>query len=418
VSPRRRGQGWRLLRDRHFAAYWWGGMISNIGTWLQNVTASVVMLQLTDSPFMVGVLNTATFAPVLLLSMLGGMVSDRFDRRLVVVWSQAFSLLVALAITGLSMTGALTAVPLVVLSGLLGASYAIAKPALSAMLPALGDRTDIAGATAVNTLQFNFGQIVGSSLSALILTVSSTSIAFAGNALSFLGPIAAMYALRTVQLQDPAPARRLRGSGRAGLSLARRSPAITAFLAAIALGNAAVEALRTLAPVLVEDTMGLSSDAAGVLITAYGVGATLGILFFSTLLARLSPVALLCAAFAAQAIGLVGVSLADSLTAAALLALPIGLGFAVSTPLLSAGLQVVSPEEFRGRVMSLFSMAHLGLRPVFSLAAGALATLVDARIALVAFVLLPLVAIGTAVRSRRALAGTRPGSEAVATTTA
>ncbi len=83
-----------LFADRSFRVYWCGGFASNVGTWLQNVTAAVVILDLTHSPFMVGVLSAATFLPILLLSLVGGSLSDKYDKRLVVVATQAFSLAV------------------------------------------------------------------------------------------------------------------------------------------------------------------------------------------------------------------------------------------------------------------------------------------------------------------------------------
>src|SRR5258706_3841948 len=96
-----------LLRRPLFLAYWSGGLVSNIGAWLQNISASVVIREMTHRPLMVGVLNFATFAPVFAFSMFGGMLSDRFDRRWVVLVSQGFSLAVAAVITILTATGSL-----------------------------------------------------------------------------------------------------------------------------------------------------------------------------------------------------------------------------------------------------------------------------------------------------------------------
>jgi MFS family permease len=387
-----------LFRRRVFLVYWTGGLVSNIGTWLQNVTASVLVLELTHRPLMVGVLNVATFAPVFALSMVGGMLSDRFDRRLVVVVSQTFSLVVAAVITVLSMAGRLDAVALIVLSALLGCSYAVAKPALSALLPALVERDEIAHATAVNTLQFNIGQVAGSALSALVLSLGSYSLAFALNTASFTGPLLAMLALRNLAMPAVSRRRELRGSGRQGLRFVTGSRVMVSVLAAIALSNASVEALRTCAPELVDRMPGLGSSSAGVLVTANAIGATLGLLVFGRLGKRLAPGRLLVAAFGLQAVGVVGVAVSGRLVPAAIFAVPIGLGFALNIPVLSAQLQQLSPEDFRGRVMSMFSMVHLGLRPAFSLAAGALASVIDARWALAAFVLFPLLAIGLAER--------------------
>jgi MFS family permease len=407
------GTRWGVFANRDFRIYWSGGFVSNIGTWLQNVTASVLVLTLTHSPLMVGVLNFATFAPIFALSMFGGMLSDRFDRRRVIVYTQLFSLAVAAVITVLTGIGAMNAPILIALATLLGCSYALAKPALSALLPSLVERSEIANATAINTLQFNLGQVVGSALSALLLAVSTPTFAFGMNTLSFSGPILAMYLLRRSKLRETKRRATLRGSGREGMALALGSPAILALLIAVALSNASVEALRTLAPEIADKTLNLSPNAAGLIITSYSIGATSGLVLFGVLSKRIRPGPMLAIAFGLQAAGVAGVALSSSLLPAGILAAPIGLGFAMNIPLLTAGLQLLSPEEFRGRVMSMFSMIHLGLRPVFSLAAGAMATVLNLRLTLGLFVIFPLVAITLTARSGRFLDGTRADDAAV-----
>ncbi|HEY7176063.1 MAG TPA: MFS transporter, partial [Micromonosporaceae bacterium] len=401
----------RLLRNRPFVIYWLGGVVSNIGTWLQNVTASVVVLQLTHSPLMVGVLNLATFAPIFAFSMVGGAVSDRFDRRHVIVWTQLFSLAVAIAITVLSALGQLGTWSLITLAALLGCSYSLAKPAFSALLPSLVERKEVARATALNTLQFNLGQVLGSAMSPLLLTVGSATTAFAVNSVSFVGPIVAMLLLWRTPLRETGGRTALRGSSRAGIALVRRTPALLSLLVAVALSNAAVEGLRTLAPDLASTGFHVSSNAAGLLVTSYSIGATVGLVLFGQISRRLRPGLVLTLAFVAQAAGLLGVALSPALPAAVALSVPIGLGFATNIPILSAGLQVLSPEDFRGRVMSMFSIFHLGLRPIFSLTAGGLASLIDVRWVLAIFVVFPAVAMTVTSRSGRALSEAHRGPD-------
>jgi MFS family permease len=375
-----------LRGNRPYAAYWTGGVLSNVGTWLQNVTASVLVFEMTHSTLMVGVLNMATFAPVFALSIYGGMLSDRFDPRRVVMINQSVSLAIATLITIMSGLGALNAGLLIVLAAGLGSAYALAKPALTSLLPALVDRKDLARATAVNNLQFNFGQIAGAGLSAFILAVSGPTLAFGLNALSFLGPITAMWVMRHVDIAKSKG--KLRGSGLEGLRYAFNTPAILILLSGVALSDAAVEAIRTLAPDLSHP-----STRAGVLITAYGIGATVGLVGFRRLSTRLNPMRMLWLAFGCQAIGMIGMTLSDSFPLTCASAPPIGFGFALNIPVLTAALQLTCPDEMRGRISSLFSMVHLGLRPFFALLAGGLAALVDARATIAVFVVFPLIGV-------------------------
>lgn len=394
---------WALLRRRDFALYWWAGMISGPGTWLHNVTASVLILTLTGSPFMVGVVNFATFIPTLLFSLPAGALGDRFDKRRVVTWCQVAAMVVAVGLTVLSARGELTPWLLIGICFLLGTAAAVSKPALSALLPDLVPRAAVARATALNVTQFQFGQIVGPGLASVILLVSSPAWAFGINAATFLAPIVAMQLIRP--RADPAGQQRSkagRGSVVDGLRFIRRSAAMPAILLAVVLSNGAVEALRTLAPTLAD---GLDQpEAAGVLIMGYSVGAMLGLVSYGWIEGVLPRRWMLVTAFALQALGVACVALASSLPLTVAAAAPIGIGFSLSTPLLSASLQNLAPDDFRSRVMSAFSMAHLGLRPLFALVAGGLATVLSTGWALGVFAGVAVLAAGFAWYRRVAVA--------------
>jgi MFS family permease len=384
---------WALLRRRDFALYWWAGIVSGPGTWLHNVTASVLMLQMTGSPFMVGLVNFATFIPTLLFSLPAGSLGDRFDKRRVVTWSQAAALLVAVGLTVLSALGLVTPWPLIGVCFLLGTAAAMAKPAMTALLPALVPRAAVARATAVNVTQFQFGQIAGPALASLILIVGSPTWAFGINAATFLGPIVAMQLIRPREEGAGARGKKVGGSSVVeGLRFIRRSAAMPAILLAVVLGNGAVEALRTLAPTIADDLQG--PEAAGIVIMGYSLGALLGLVFFGRIEDALPRRWLLVIAFGLQALGVACVALAPTLPLTVVAAAPIGIGFSIIIPMLSAALQNLSPDDFRSRVMSVFSMAHLGLRPLFALAAGALASVLGVQWVLAAFA---AVAVGAAV---------------------
>jgi MFS family permease len=388
---------WALLRRRNFGLYWWAGMVSGPGTWLHNVTASVLIFTMTGSPFMVGVVNFATFIPTLLFSLPAGALGDRFDKRRVVTVCQVVAMAVALGLTVLSARDVLTPWLLIGICFLLGTAAAVSKPALSALLPDLVPRAAVARATALNVTQFQFGQIVGPGLASLILILGSPTWAFGINAATFLGPIVAM------QLIRPRPDVAGRGKGGRGsvvegLGFIRRSAAMPAILLAVVLSNGAVEALRTLAPTLAG---GMDRpEAAGVLIMGYSVGAMVGLVCYGWIEGVLPRRWMLVTAFTLQALGVACVALAPNLPLTVLAAAPIGIGFSLSTPLLSASLQNLAPDDFRSRVMSAFSMAHLGLRPLFALVAGGLATVLSTEWALGAFAAVAVLAAGFAWRRK------------------
>lgn len=392
----------QLLRNRRFAAYWLGGLVSGPGTWLHNVTASVLVLGMTGSPFMVGVVNFATFIPLLLFSLPAGALGDRVDRRLVVVVSCTVAGLAAGSLAWVTASDRLGPALLVVFCFLIGTAQAVNKPAHGALLPTLVTRAELPRATALNVLQFQFGQVAGPGLASVLLLVGTPALAFALNAVSFLGPILSMAFLRQrpggagAAAARPAGRRAGHGSVRDGLRAILASPVMPAMVVAVVLTNGAVEALRTLAPTIAADR-GLP-EAAGVIIMGYSVGSLAGLVAFGAVERRLPAAWMLPTAFALQVAGLLAAAGAPSLAVTVAAAAPIGLGFALSTPVLSAALQILAPEDHRSRVMAVFSMAHLGMRPFFALAAGALATVADARVALLAFAAL---ALGAVVYVRR-----------------
>ncbi|TDC47237.1 MFS transporter [Jiangella ureilytica] len=361
------------LRRRDFAIYWWAGIVSSPGNWASNVCASVLMLSLTGSPFMVGVVNFAIFIPNLLFSLPAGALGDRVERRRMVVVTQSVALATAVVMAVLSGTGALTPLLLVATCFVLGTANAFTKPPMLALIALLVPRPMVARATALNVVQFQFGQIAGPGIASVILLTATPTWAFAINAVSCLGPIVAMLLIRLGSAADRGSVKKA-GSGGVveGLRFVARTPLMPAILLAVVLTNAAVEALRTLAPTLSAELD--LPDAAGVVIMGNSIGAMLGLVTFGLIEKVLPRRWMLTTAFALQALGAAVVAVGGSLPVLALGALPIGIGFSLSIPLLSASLQMLSPDNFRSRVMAVFSMAHLGLRPLFALAAGALAS--------------------------------------------
>ena len=152
-GPAPSGLGARLgpFRHRSFAVYWAGGLVSNLGTWLQTVAGSIFVYQLTGSALAVGVLNFAGFLPIFLFSILGGVISDRFDRRRIVIVTHVLSGIAAGALAVITFLGMASEAHLIAVFFALNTSYAIAKPSIIAMLPGLVPRDELTDAVGLNT---------------------------------------------------------------------------------------------------------------------------------------------------------------------------------------------------------------------------------------------------------------------------
>ncbi len=347
----------------------------------------------------------------MLFSLYGGVLADRYDRQRLVIVCQSVSLVLATTLTVLTATGRVTPALVIALSFGMGAAYSLAKPALSALLPALVPRTDLAHATAINSIQFVGGGVVGSSVAALVLAFRGPEWAFGLNALTFLGPITAMLLIRLPK--ETAPKTTATGGLSAlldGLRYVRGDATMVVVIAAVVMTNGAVEALRTLAPTFATEILGQPASATGAIVAATSVGALIALLSFGWVHRRIPGFQLASLGFVLQGVGAALFALSPAYPLSLIAALPIGLGFAFNTPVLNSRLQELSPEEFRGRVMSTFAMAHLGMRPFSALLAGALASVAGARLAMLAFALVAPVGLWILYR------GTRQRAEAVAAT--
>lgn len=394
-----------LFGQGPFAVYWTGGFLSNVGTWLQAVAGSVFVYDRTGSALAVGILNFATFLPILLFSVAGGVISDRWDRRAIVIVTQVASGVLGLGLAILTFAGAATEVHVIATAFALQTSWAIAKPSLTAMLNALVTREELTQAVGLNTLQFMTGQLVGPVLATVVLATAGYAWAFLINAATFLAPILAMIYLYR---------RGLAGSSERGVidaSLTRRQgitsyvrsqPWIAFALLAVVMTSAVTEVIRTTAPVLVTERLGAPSSDAGLIVAAQSFGYITGILAFTALRRRDLARPIASFGLVLQGCGLLVAAFATDMAVAAIGVAAIGMGFALCLPVVTAALQSEVPDRMRGRLMSFHQMALLGNRPFAALAAGALAATFGVPIACIAAtVLVPvgLLAVRAAWRS-------------------
>ncbi|OAN35126.1 MFS transporter [Mycolicibacterium iranicum] len=395
-------QGRHPLQYRQFVIYWLAGIVSNVGTWLQTVTAGVVIYQMTGSAFLVGVLGFANFAPVFALAITGGFLTDRYGPRIIVIVTHAAAFVAGVALTVLSFTGHAGPATLIVTAALFGTCYALAKPALSSMIPALVPKSILPKATAINTMQFIIGQVTGSLLSTMLLTTAGASWAFGVNCLSFIAPAIAMIAIGQVGGSSTERRKALDDSDGGALAVAHRTPPMVTILVTIALANAAVEGLRTVTPAFVTEALHVDPEKSGLMVAAFSIGNLLGLFAFGTVHQRVGGWLMLISASTMSIAGAAVIATATSLPVTWGGAGLMGLGFSSTIPVLNSTLLLLSPDLYRGRVMSLFAMAHLGFRPVWSLAAGAVASVLGPRWALGVLAVVSFGALGGVLRLREA----------------
>jgi MFS family permease len=402
TSPR--GPRFGPFRHRAYRAYWLGVAITSLGTWLSAVAGSIHVYQLTGSTFSVGLFNAASFLPILLFSVWGGQLSDRFDRRRVVLITHALSLVIAAALAALTAVGAATELTLIVAMFLLNTLWALGKPALLSLVPNIVPRDDLQDAVALSSLGFMTGQVIGPLIAAGAMAASGAALAFAVNAATYVAPVISMLVLGRMGL-----------SGREGSAARTASPAdggstrsflahnlwAVGLLVGVVVTSTAMELQRTVAPALVSETLGIAESNAALLVFVQSVGAAISFLLFVPIRRRGWSRPAAFAGIGLQAAGVVVAAVAPGLAVAAGGFFLIGLGFATTYPVLTAALQDGTPDDLRGRVMSLHQLALLGHRPITALAVGAVATalgLVAGTVAWLVFLPVGLIAIRAAWR--------------------
>ncbi|HSK25080.1 MAG TPA: MFS transporter [Egicoccus sp.] len=390
-----------LLRDRTFGPWFFGNAVSNSGNWLFNVTAAIVVYRLSESALLVGLVSVAQFGPLLLLSPLGGALSDRHDRRRLLLASQtvgataATALAVAALVVGLDrLPGAW---PILLTAFGIGMGQAVAAPALQSLVPSLVDDHDLEAAVALTSLTFNLGRALGPATAGLLLATLGAEAAFVINAASFLVLIAVLGVIR------PRPREHSSGrdrSVRAGLRYVRGEPGLLLLLGGVMATGFAVDPMITLAPALAIELGGSDTLAAG-LVSAFGLAAVPAATISGRLQRRLGSLVVATAGCATIAAGL----LLSALSPAAWVAVCgfglTGIGFVLALTSFTSVLQRRVPDALRGRVMALWSVAFLGNRPIAALIDGAVADRAGPRWAMGVGITVAALGVLVATRLRR-----------------
>ncbi len=364
----------RALAHRNFRLYFFGQGVSLIGTWMQQVATAWLVWLLTGSAEWLGVVTFAGQIPAFFLSPLAGVFVDRLDRHRLLLVTQTLAMLQAFALAALALTGTANVANLTVLSLLLGLVNAVDMPVRQAFLTELiGGREDLGNAIALNSSVVNGARLVGPALAGVVLARTSAGVCFFANGVSYLAVLAALAAVRVAPRPAGPPHGPVLAGLREGLAYAFGFAPIRAVLLLLALVSLAGMSYAVLLPVVAAEMLHGGPTTYGWLSASAGVGALVAAAFLAARKSVLGLGRLIATAPGLFGLGLLAFSWCDALwEALALLAL---CGFAMMLHLAASNtvLQTIVEEDKRGRVMSLYTMAFLGVAPFGNLIAGFLA---------------------------------------------
>lgn len=386
------------MTSRAFGPYFFGNALSASGGWFHNLAAAILIYRLTGSEFLLGVLAFSQFSPVLLLAPWAGRAADRFDRRRLVIAVQSVAACLAALVAALAWAGQATAPAVIGISAGLGICMAFSIPAASALLASLVSREDLPTAVGLNSMTYNLARATGPALAGLVIATVSIPAAFAVNSLSYVALIVGI-AVSRPRRQERARGARFRDS----LRLLRAEPRLAALLAVVMLVGFASDPINTLAPAFAE-AFGRPDTWGGLIIGVFGAGAVTAAF---TLAGRIEGSRQrLAATLTLLGAGIAGFALTPWLPLALAILFAGGFGYLASNTAATARLQLDVEEAQRGRIMAMWGVAFLGLRPVASLIDGAIANAFGVRVAGVVLALPALAAAAAIVLMGRR--GTAP----------
>lgn len=361
------------LRHRNFALLWAGVIVSNVGTWMQNVTQSWLMLQLTDSPVWLGLLGLSFAIPMVTLPLLGGAVVDRVHRVRLLYVTQTGQMLLAFALAILTWLN-LIAVWHILLASFLGATLlAFDNPARQALVYDLVPHEDLLNALSLNAATYTGAALVGPALAGLLLIPLGPAALFFLNGVSFLAVIFALAAMRGVHSRGSAIAAPLGRAVGTGLAYVWRTPYVLGLLGFSALAAIFGRSYQMLLPVFARDIWVAGAPGYGLLLSAGGAGAIIGALSLAAFGRDWRQGRSMVISGLSFSLSLVLFALSPAFLAGFLMLLLAGAMATVFTTLISTQLQTTAPDALRGRVMSMYAITLIGLPSLGALAVGILA---------------------------------------------
>ncbi|MBN9589950.1 MAG: MFS transporter [Alphaproteobacteria bacterium] len=360
-----------VLRHRNYRLFFAGQLVSLMGTWITNVAQGWLVYQLTSSPLMLGVVTFAGQVPVFFFSLFGGMISDRFERRRLLLITQALAMAQSAALAVLTLTGLIQVWHIVALALFQGLVNAFDVPIRQSMTVEMVGKADLRHAISLNSMMFNLARVTGPAVGGLLIALVGVGWCFSIDALSYAAVLTGLSLMRFPPLPARVHAQAL-AAIRAGLAYAWGQRPIRASLLLIAACSCFGAAYMSLLPAFARDVLHQGSEGLGFLYSAVGMGALLGAYTLARVPDRHLFVTPVVAAFG---FGLMLVLFSWS----GIFWLSLGLLFPAAFFLMLLGgstnsiVQLLSREDMRGRVVALYAMGMMGMMPWGSLMLGGVA---------------------------------------------
>ena len=364
----------RTLRYRNYRLFFAGQCISLIGTWMQQIALSWLVYRLTHSVFLLGMVGFVSQFPTFLFAPFAGVLSDRWNRHHILIFTQSMSMLLAITLAVLVLTEVIAVWHILLLTLFLGCVNALDIPTRQSFVIYMIDkREDLGNAIALNSAMFNGARFLGPSVAGLLIAAVGEGICFLLNGLSYLAVIAALLAMKLSPVHSESMKANMLHDFKEGLAYTFGSQPIRSILLLLALTSFMGVPYAVLMPAFARDILHGGPHTLGFLMSATGAGALLGAVYLASRrsisgLGKIIPITA-----GIFGMGLIGFSLSRILWFSLLLMFIAGFGIMVQVASSNTLLQTIVDDNMRGRVMSFFAVSFMGMAPFGSLLAGSLA---------------------------------------------
>jgi MFS family permease len=370
---------WRALRHRNFRLFFGGQSISLIGTWMTRVATSWLVYRLTKSSLLLGTVSFAGQIPTFLLAPLAGVIVDRIDRRKVLVWTQALAMAQSLALAWLTLAHRINITEVLALSSMQGIINAFDMPGRqSFMVKMVEDRADLSNAIAINSSMVNVARLIGPSLAGILIAATNEGWCFLVDGISYIAVIASLLMMRVPSTVEAHSGTSMLAQLHEGWNYVAGFAPIKTILLLFALLSLMGWPFMVLMPIFAAQVLHGGPHTLGFLMGAVGVGSLISALSLVMRrsvrgLGKMIPIAA-----TAFGVGLICFGLSTNLWLSMALLLLAGFGMMQGLTASNTIIQTLVDEKMRGRVMSYYTMAFVGMAPFGSLLAGVLAHAIGA----------------------------------------
>ena len=351
---------WSPLKNRLFRGLWIATIVSNVGTWMQDVGAGWLMTSLSSSPSLVALVEAADSLPVMLLALPAGAIADIVDRRRLLIATQVYLMVIAAALGILTWLNVMTPWMLLGFTFALGVGAAMVMPAWAAIVPELVPPEDLPSAVALNSIAINVSRTIGPAIAGVLVAAVGAWLVFILNALSYIGILAVLVRWRRERRKSSLPAERFVSAIRVGLRFVTHTRALQIVLIRGSAFFVFASATWSLFPLIVRRELGMGPEIYGLLLTCIGIGAVGGALLLPRARARFSRDALVAGASALYAVAALMLGHVQNLPLLAVAMLATGVAWISILSALQVAAQMTLPAWVRARGLAAFVMVFMG----------------------------------------------------------